>query len=164
VGKRKIKFNLLDLLIIVAVGALVAGIIWRRELTQRIKLEDSENTVSVECAFIVTGVKTPPEFNGEVTTVYFSDGSEAQVIKTPVKNVKNDESLPESSYDGLPESSEEYNEAPPPAEILTLRFKAVSKADGYYLEGGGKLFIDAALPLHTTLYEFTALILSISES
>lgn len=54
--KRKTRFNLLDLLIILAVGALVVGVMWRQELTDKVQIMETKNTVSVLCdAEIIDG-------------------------------------------------------------------------------------------------------------
>ncbi len=71
--KRKTRFNFLDLLIILAISALVMGIMWRQELTDEIQIMETKNTVSVICeAEIIAGDLSA----AEKETLVYMDGVE----------------------------------------------------------------------------------------
>lgn len=146
-GEKRTKFNLLDALIVLAVIALIAGIIWRQELTERIRIEESEKTVVVSCGFEPVDVRTDVEFAEGETVVYYSDGGEAGVVLVTL-----------SEEDSLGEESGAETER---GETAVLRLSAVEKDSGYYLANGEKLTVGLRLKLHSDMYEFTALIDSV---
>jgi len=157
-GKRKIRFNFLDVLLVLGVLALVAGIIWRQELTDRIQIRDSENTLGVVCEFeLVTreedgGSYKRIQFAEGSTAVYMSDFSVGNVEKTTVY------ATPEISGD-----SDESEDGGVAIEKLSLNLKAVSKDSGYYLAGDVKLYINGVYRFHTKTEEFSVRITSIEE-
>lgn len=146
------KFNFLDVLIILAALALVAGIIWREELTDRIESKNIEDTVTVVCgvnAFASTaGDNQKVKFGDEQTAVYI-DGAEVGYIvtvQTPTTE--------ESDADSAQHITEETK----------LYLKAVSRESGYYIGGEEKLLIGGKYLMHTKTMEFTVQILSVDEA
>ncbi len=158
-GKRRIRFNFLDFLLVLGVFALVAGIIWRQELTDKIQIRDSENTLNVICEFeLISG----DEEGGSYKRIQFEDGStEIYMGDTAVGNVEKTTvyANPETSED----SGEESAEAQVAVEKLRLKLSAVSKDSGYYLAGDVKLYINGVYRFHTKTAEFSVRIGSIEE-
>lgn len=160
-SKRKVRFNFIDVLIVLATLALVVGIIWREELTERIEDRNIENTVTVCCtlnAFVsyekdcsVQAMK----FDEGKTAVYL-DGTEVGYIETTHTVVSNDE----VSGD---ESGKEEGKITQTVDETKLYLKAVSRDSGYYIEGQTKLLIGGEYDLHTKTSEFTVRLLSVQE-
>lgn len=146
------KFNFLDVLIILAALSLVAGIIWREELTDRIESKNMEDTVTVVCginAFAsAAGDDQKVKFDEGQTVVYIG-GTEVGYIVT-VKTAASEESDTDS--------------AQPVTEETKLYLKAVSRESGYYIGGEEKLLIGGKYLMHTKTMEFTVQILSADEA
>lgn len=162
-SKKRVRFNFLDVLIILATLALVAGIIWREELTERIETRNIENTVTVSCdlnAFVSTdkeGTVYAVKFEEGNTPVYM-DGVEVgyvQAVRTVVSQP--DDSVDDTSKD------EDTPQEPQIVEETKLFLKAVSRSSGYYIGGETKLLIGGEYLLHTKTSEFTVRILSAEE-
>lgn len=157
-GKRKIRFNFLDVLLILGVLALVAGIIWRQELTDRMQIRDSENTLGVVCEFELV---TREEEGGLYKRVQFSEGSTAIYMNnSAVGNVE------KTTLYASPETSGEENgseDAGVAIEKTLLNLRAVSKDSGYYVAGEVKLYIGGVYRFHTKTEEFSVRITSIED-
>ncbi|MBQ3081086.1 MAG: DUF4330 family protein [Clostridia bacterium] len=155
-GKKKARFNFLDFLLVLAVFALVAGIIWRQELSDKIEIRDIENTVTVECEFeTVVGEDTA---DAAYNAVRFPEGSTFVYMNGVAVGT-----VEKKTTQAIPEGSDSEGKHPVKVEKLSLKLSVVSKDSGYYLEGGEKLFIDGEYRLHTKTTEFTVRIVSISE-
>lgn len=160
-SKKRIRFNFLDVLIVLAVLALVVGIIWREELTERIEDRNIENTITVCCelnAFANDGTEVRGIKFEEGKTVVYLDGEEVGYIE----HTRVVESAPEESGD---ESGDE-DEIERPAQITEetkLYLKAVSRESGYYVSGQTKLLIGGDYEMNTKDTRFTVHLLSISE-
>ncbi len=155
--KRRIKFNFLDVLFILATLALVVGIIWREELIERVETKNIENTVTVCCdmnAYVTEGVDTVygVKFEEGKTPVYMNGVEVGYVLHT--KEVASAESSSDESAPQAPQVSEE----------TTLYLKAVSRNSGYYMGGETKLLIGNEYLLHTKTSEFTVRILTVEEA
>lgn len=140
---KRTRFNFLDVLIIMAVLALIAGIMWRQELTEKIEIRDSQNTVTVNCEFeLVDTADAVAQYGArfeEGTTPVYMDGLQIGVVEKTVSTVNTD-----SSADGEPIS----------VETLLLKLTVVSNPSGYYLENGTKLFLGGQYRLHTKTQDF----------
>jgi len=145
-NKKKARFNFLDVLIILGVLALVAGIIWRQELTQRIQIENSENTVTVACGFVSSNAV----FKDGTFTVYYN-GEEIGSVERKTVEVS-----VEPTEDG-----EEPTHTTTVEQALTLN--VVEKESGYYLNGDTKLVLNGEYNFHTDVQEFTVNITSITK-
>lgn len=156
--KGKIRFNFLDVLIILAVFLLILGIIWREELTEKIETRNIENTVTVSCGI---NAYVPAENEdgayavkfGEGKTDVYLDDAEAGYIETVVVQTA-EESSGDSSADG---------DAQQTVEETTLYLKVVSRESGYYIGGETKLLLGGEYLFHTKTEQFFVKILSISE-
>ena len=163
-SKRKIKFNFLDVLLILGVFALVAGIIWRQELTDKIQIRDSENTINVTCEFeLISGEEDQSSYR----RIQFEDGStrifmNGVVVGTVEKTTIH--ATPEASEDsGSTDDDSKEDEVTAAIEKLHLKLSAVSKDSGYYLAGDVKLYINGVYRFHTKNEEFSVRIGSIEE-
>lgn len=115
--KRKIRFNFIDLLIVLAVIALVAGVIWREELSDRVKTENIENTVTVCCdfnAFSDSRCSHAESFEEEGRTAVYINGTEAGYIETVYTENSGDA---ESAEPGGGESRTPAEESKIPADV-----------------------------------------------
>lgn len=152
-SRKGARFNFLDVLIILAALSLVAGIIWREELTERIENENMEDTVTVVCginAFAsAAGDEQRVKFGVGQTVVYI-DGVEVGYIET-VETVASEET---SADDDAPSHN---------TEETRLYLKAVSRESGYYIGGEKKVIIGGEYLMHTKTTEFTVQILSADE-
>lgn len=150
-GKRKIKFNILDVIIVLALLALVAGILGRDELSKTLKRFDEENTVAVLCEFsnpveadergILNNIKDNPD-------VYYNGVKVGTFAKVTV-----DESTQLDAVD-----SAEGGATVQERNMLAL--SVVAKDSGYYL-GEQKLLIGHSYRFSADGWEFTAIIKSI---
>ncbi len=149
-GKKKKIFNFLDVLIVLAVLGLIAGVLWRQELTQLVKQRNEENTVVILCDCTVVSpegytVTSLPDAN----TKLFYDGKEVGVL---IGNVA-DETSTDSTRDSVtvdPDSS------------FTVKLSAVEKESGYYI-AESKLLKGREYTFYTNMYEFTVCINEIKE-
>lgn len=145
-NKKKARFNFLDVLIILGVFALVAGIIWRQELTQRIQIENSENTVTVTCSFVSANARL-----ADGTADVYYNGEKVGSVERKTTEVSLEPS----------ENSEEPTHTATVEQTLTLN--VVEKDSGYYLNGDTKLVLDGEYCFYTDLQEFTVNITSITK-
>lgn len=156
-SKRRVKFNFLDVLIILATFSLIVGIIWREELTERIETRNMENTVSVSCvinAFVSgEGEVYAVRFEDGRTPVYL-DGTEIGYVETVRSSVSEESASDDVSGD---------DSAPQAVEETRLYLKAVSRDSGYYIGGVTKLLIGGEYLLNTKTSQFTVRILTVDE-
>lgn len=159
-SKKKTRFNFLDFLLVLAVFALIAGIIWRQELSDKIEIRDIENTVTVLCEFdmVVDGADTAETAYNTVkftdgSTFIYMDGVAVGTVEKRTVVVPREESAETSGDSGSTVK----------VEKLQLKLSVVSKDSGYYLAGGEKLFIDGEYRFHTKTQEFTVRISTIAE-
>lgn len=156
-SKKKTRFNFLDFLLVLAVFALVTGIIWRQELSDKIQIRDIENTVTVICEFDMVNdgadgaeaAYNKVKFSDGSTPIYMDGVSVGTVEKSTVVIPTEDSSV--EGGGGVKE------------EKLSLSLSVVSKDSGYYLAGDEKLFIDGEYRFHTKTQEFTVHINEITE-
>lgn len=157
---RKIRFNFLDVLIILAVLALVLGIIWREELAERIETKNIENTVTVVCEF---NAFISPDGADSVSAYKFEDGKTTVYTEGVeigyVETVSTVVSAPDESGDGTSGDGEVQQTV----KETKLYLKAVSRDSGYYIGGETKLIIGEEYLFHTKTSEFTVRILSAAE-
>lgn len=148
--KSKKGFNFLDVLIVLAALCLVAGILWRNELTRLVERQDKENTVEVVCVCTVAeineGVSAAlPEKGAKL----YCNGEEVGVLLGKTETATQDK-VPEESGE---EASEEAAAVPVAEDnTITVRLNAVEKSSGYYIDDV-KLIHGATLELYTDLYE-----------
>lgn len=132
--KKKLNFNLLDVIIVLALALLACGIIWRQELTKQIQIRDTQNTVTVVC-----GIE--PENNTVIdegdTYLTMLAGNDAIISKS-------------ADIEGV-------------IGEIQLRLTAVELESGYYLQDGSKLLVEESYILHSEIREYRVKILSISE-
>ena len=159
-SKKKTRFNFLDFLLALAVFALIAGIIWRQELSDKIEIRDIENTVTVLCEFdmVVDGADAAETAYNTVkftdgSTFVYMDGVAVGTVEKRTVVVPGEESAETSGDSGSTVK----------VEKLQLKLSVVSKDSGYYLAGGEKLFIDGEYRFHTKTQEFTVRISTIAE-
>lgn len=149
-SKKKTRFNFLDFLLVLAVFALVAGIIWRQELSDKIEIRDIENTVNVVCEFEMADEAFSAVKFAEGSTFVYMNGVAVGTVE-------------KKTTQSAPDESDDQGNRPVKVEKLSLKLAVVSNDSGYYLEGGVKLFIDGEYRMHTKTEEFTVHITSISE-
>lgn len=137
-AKTKKSFNLLDVLIVLAVLCLIAGIFWREELTALVEQHAKENTVSVSCTCTVVDFDdgTKLQMPSEITDIYY-DGEKVGVI---VPSVVTDEESAEDKAAGT--------------RTVAISFSAVEEDSGYYINGT-KILQGEVYTFYTDLYEFT---------
>lgn len=151
-SKSKRGFNLLDVLIVLALLFLVACILWGKELTRVVERQEMEQATDVLCTCTLgEGYDSETVLPEKGTKLYF-DGEEVGVFMGEV--------MP-----AAPELSEEISNEGEPAEdiaieeqtYVAIRFHAVEKKSGYYLNDL-KLTHGSELTLYTDLYEFAVCI------
>lgn len=161
--KKKTRFNFLDLLLIVAVVALVAGIIWRQELSDKIEIRDIENTVTVLCEFDAAADAGSDTAETAYNRVKFEDGSTFIYMDGVAVGSVEKSTTVITSEESEESSDSSQGNRPIKVEKMHLKLSAVSKESGYYLAGDVKLFIGGEYRFHTKTQEFTVRISSISE-
>lgn len=149
-NKTKKGFNLLDVLIVLAVVCLVSGILWRQELTERIEKQDKENTVEVYCVCAVL-----PLDDGEKAALPEND----VVLYYEDKEVGTFLGDYEEEEESAGEASEEEKHYSSGDGLVRIKLYAVEKESGYYIDDM-KLVRGAVLDLNSELYELS---LSINE-
>ncbi len=77
--KKKLSFNLLDVIIVLALALLACGIIWRQELTKQLKVRDTQNTVSVICTAEMLNTTELTEGQTDAT---MTEGNKATITTT----------------------------------------------------------------------------------
>ncbi len=144
-AKTKKSFNLLDVLIVLAVLCLIAGIFWRKELTTVVEQHAKENTVSVFCTCTVIELEggETAKLPSNITDIYY----EGEKVGTLVPSVVTDESGEEDTVD---------------QRTVAVKLTAVEENSGYYLNNT-KLVQGEKYSFYTDLYEFTLRIEQISE-
>ena len=137
---------MLDVLIVLAVLCLLAGIFWRKELSEVIEEQARENTVSVTCTCTVVVAEDGEKIKlpEDICDVFYN-GKKVGVL---VSSVVTDESTDESAKQDLQE--------------IAIKLSAVEEDSGYYINGA-KLIIGEEYDFYTTMYEFTARIDDIIE-
>lgn len=160
-NKRRIRFNLLDVLIVIALCALVAGIIWRQELTDRVEQEEKENTVTLLCGFECSDgdayiIGSLPEGD---TTLYYN-GTAVGVLS---RGISESELSAEDSGDKGGESSTDTSKVSSFIRGTEVRLYAVEKDSGYYPVPDTKLLLGKSYRFNTKDCEFTLTITSIDE-
>lgn len=150
-SRTKKGFNLLDVLIVLAVVCLVSGILWRQELTERIEKQDKENTVEVYCL---------------CTVLPLDDGEKAALPDKEVVLYREDKEVgtflgyyEEDADDSEEETSAEEKHYTNQDGLVKIKLYAVEKESGYYIDDM-KLVRGAVLELNSELYELS---LSINE-
>ncbi len=76
--KKKLSFNLLDVIIVLAIALLACGIIWRQELSRQIEQRDTQNAVEITCTATVTNTTQITEGKYDVT---MAAGNKATMTK-----------------------------------------------------------------------------------
>lgn len=153
--RKKIKFNVLDVIIVIALLALVAGILWRKELSDAVDQLDKENTVAVTCEFtnvteederhMLNNLKGNPD-------VYYNGVKVGTIAKVTVADT-------EESRD---EDTSLEGEKPNLLAKNVLVLAAVAKDSGYYIEDT-KLVIGEEYRFSAAGWEFSVVIDSIEE-
>ncbi len=145
-AKTKKSFNLLDVLIVLAVLCLIAGIFWRKELTAVVEQHAKENTVNVFCTCTVMDFEDgeKAKLPSDITDIYYK----GEKIGVLVPSVVTDEVSEEENDGGI--------------HTVAVKFTAVKEDSGYYINGT-KLMQDEEYSLYTDLYEFTVRIEQITE-
>ncbi|MBR6594121.1 MAG: DUF4330 family protein [Clostridia bacterium] len=152
-SRKRVRFNILDVLIILGVVLFIMGVLWREELTAVTEQQDKENTVTVICEVYAEGadlsaLQALPM--GE-TELMYGDGAVGTVVwQLGVPDVE-----VESTLGG---------KEPVPSEkpLVSLRLSAVAEDSGYFIHGD-KLFIGSTYHFYTDKYEFDLQIKSIVE-
>ncbi len=132
--RKKLSFNLLDVIIVLALALLACGIIWRQELTKQIALRDTQNTVPVLCTVSVLNSTELEAGEKEATLVA---GNKATLVKD--------------------------EDSAGTAGEVRLKLTAVELESGYYLADGSKLLVEESYVLHSGNKEYSIRILSLSE-
>lgn len=152
-GKKKVRFNILDVLIILGVALFIFGVLWREELTAVTEQQDKENTVTILCDVTAEGsdlsaLQALPM--GETALMYGDAVIGAVVWENLIPDVE-----VESALGG---------KEPIPTEKKTvrLRLSAVAEDSGYFIRGD-KLYIGNTYSFYTDKYEFDLRITAIAE-
>ncbi|MBE6677604.1 MAG: DUF4330 family protein [Ruminococcaceae bacterium] len=145
-AKNKKSFNLLDVLIVLAVLCLIAGILWRKELTAVVEQHAKENATNVFCTCTVVEFENgeKAKLPSDITDVYYK----GEKIGVLVPSVVTDEVSEEDTTNDIP--------------TVAVKFTAVEEDSGYYINGT-KLVLGEEYSLYTDLYEFTVRIEQITE-
>ena len=149
-GRTKKGFNLLDVLIVLAVVCLVSGILWRQELTERIEKQDKENTVEVYCLCTVLPLDGGEKaaLPDKEVVLYYEDKEVGAFLGDYAEEEESEEEI----------SVEEKHHASQDG-LVKIKLYAVEKESGYYIDDM-KLVRGAVLELNSELYELS---LSINE-
>ncbi len=131
--KKKFAFNLIDVIVVIALGLLACGIIWRQELTKQIELRDTKNTVEVICTVSFYSAENLPADGAEVELLAGNKGS-LSYVKTQGGTSQ-----------------------------IYMRLSTVELESGYYLEDGTKLLVEKDYAFHSNLAEYTVKVLSLEE-
>ncbi len=131
--KKKFAFNLIDVIVVIAIGLLACGIIWRQELTKQIELRDNENTVDIVCNVAFENTEKLPEDGSAIKLLAGNSGTLSYIT---------DESGNKQAL---------------------LSFKAVELESGYYLANGTKLLVEKSYVFHCGLAQYSVKVLSVEE-